>query len=34
MFRETTWYQRVKEDIDAEQSATGELSERLQDLSL
>ncbi|HBR4370226.1 cell division/cell wall cluster transcriptional repressor MraZ, partial [Klebsiella pneumoniae] len=24
----------VKEDIDAEQSATGELSERLQDLSL
>ena len=31
---ETTWYQRGKEDIDAEQSATGELSERLQDLSL
>ena len=34
MLDETTWYQRVKEDIDAEQSATGELSERLQDLSL
>ena len=34
LWDETTWYQRVKEDIDAEQSATGELSERLQDLSL
>ncbi|MGC7976972.1 division/cell wall cluster transcriptional repressor MraZ, partial [Salmonella enterica] len=31
---ETTWYQQVKEDIDAEQSATETLSERLQDLSL
>ncbi|MDI4702814.1 VirK/YbjX family protein, partial [Salmonella enterica subsp. enterica serovar Cerro] len=28
------WYQQVKEDIDAEQSATETLSERLQDLSL
>ncbi len=28
LWDETTWYQRVKEDIDAEQSATGELSER------
>lgn len=27
-------YQQVKEDIDAEQSVTGALSERLQDLSL
>ncbi|HBZ7962617.1 TPA: cell division/cell wall cluster transcriptional repressor MraZ, partial [Klebsiella pneumoniae] len=34
LWDETTWYQRVKEDIDAEQSASGELSERLQDLSL
>ncbi|MDI4768584.1 cell division/cell wall cluster transcriptional repressor MraZ, partial [Salmonella enterica subsp. enterica serovar Cerro] len=25
---ETTWYQQVKEDIDAEQSATETLSER------
>ncbi len=30
LWDETTWYQQVKEDIDAEQSATGELSERLQ----
>ncbi|MDI8083817.1 cell division/cell wall cluster transcriptional repressor MraZ, partial [Salmonella enterica subsp. enterica serovar Kentucky] len=29
-----TWYQQVKEDIDAEQLATETLSERLQDLSL
>lgn len=34
LWDETTWYQRVKEDIDAEQSATETLSERLQDLSL
>ena len=34
MLDETTWYQRVKEDIDAEQSSTDALSERLQDLSL
>lgn len=34
LWDETTWYQRVKEDIDAEQSASGALSERLQDLSL
>ena len=31
---ETTWYQRVKEDIDAEQSSSEMMSERLQDLSL
>ena len=34
LWDETTWYQQVKEDIDAEQSATETLSERLQDLSL
>ena len=34
LWDETAWYQRVKEDIDAEQSASGALSERLQDLSL
>ena len=34
LWDETTWYQQVKEDIDAEQSASGALSERLQDLSL
>ncbi len=34
LWDETTWYQQVKEDIDAEQSVTGALSERLQDLSL
>ena len=34
LWDETTWYQQVKDDIDAEQSATGTLSERLQDLSL
>lgn len=33
LWDETTWYQQVKEDIDAEQSATETLSERLQDLS-
>jgi MraZ protein len=34
LWDETTWYQRVKEDIDAEQSGSEPLSERLQDLSL
>ncbi|MDU3882292.1 MAG: division/cell wall cluster transcriptional repressor MraZ [Escherichia coli] len=34
LWDETTWHQQVKEDIDAEQLATGDLSERLQDLSL
>ena len=34
LWDETTWYQRVREDIDAEQSDSGSLSERLQDLSL
>lgn len=34
LWDETTRYQQVKEDIDAEQSVTGALSERLQDLSL
>ncbi len=34
LWDETTWYQRVKEDIDAEQSDSATLSERLQDLSL
>ena len=34
LWDETTWYQRVREDIDAEQSSTDALSERLQDLSL
>ncbi len=34
LWDETTRHQQVKEDIDAEQLATGDLSERLQDLSL
>lgn len=34
LWDEQTWYQKIKEDIDAEQSATDTLSERLQDLSL
>lgn len=34
LWDETTWYQRVKEDIDAEQSDSATMSERLQDLSL
>lgn len=34
LWDETTWYQQVKEDIDAEQSDSATLSERLQDLSL
>ncbi|MFO3906730.1 division/cell wall cluster transcriptional repressor MraZ [Enterobacter hormaechei] len=34
LWDETAWYQRVKEDIDAEQSDSATMSERLQDLSL
>lgn len=34
LWDEQTWYQKVKEDIDAEQSGQGPLSDRLQDLSL
>lgn len=34
LWDEQTWYQQVKEDIDAEQSSQNPLSERLQDLSL
>jgi len=34
LWDEQTWYQQVREDIDAEQSAQEPLSERLQDLSL
>ena len=34
LWDETTWYQQVKEDIDAEQSDSATLSERLHDLSL
>ncbi|MCW2096534.1 UNVERIFIED_ORG: MraZ protein [Enterobacter sp. BIGb0239] len=34
LWDETTWYQQVKEDIDAEQSDSAVLSDRLQDLSL
>lgn len=34
LWDETTWYQQVREDIDAEQSSSDTLSERLQDLSL
>lgn len=34
LWDEQTWYQQVKDDIDAEQSAQAPLSERLQDLSL
>ncbi len=34
LWDEQTWYQQVREDIDAEQAAQEPLSERLQDLSL
>ncbi|MFG1173770.1 division/cell wall cluster transcriptional repressor MraZ [Erwiniaceae bacterium CAU 1747] len=34
LWDEQTWYQQVKEDIDAEHSSQQALSERLQDLSL
>ncbi|MXP49364.1 division/cell wall cluster transcriptional repressor MraZ [Pantoea sp. Eser] len=34
LWNEQTWYQQVRDDIDAEQSAQEPLSERLQDLSL
>lgn len=34
LWDEQTWYQQVKDDIDAEQSAQEPLSDRLQDLSL
>jgi len=34
LWDETTWYHRVKEDIDDEQSGAEQLSDRLQDLSL
>jgi len=34
LWDEQTWYQQVKDDIDAKQSAQEPLSERLQDLSL
>lgn len=34
LWDETTWYQQVREDIDAEQSGSEGLSDRLQDLSL
>lgn len=34
LWDETTWYQQVKDDIDAEQSTSDILSDRLQDLSL
>ncbi|MBW7983056.1 division/cell wall cluster transcriptional repressor MraZ [Enterobacillus tribolii] len=34
LWDEETWYQQVREDIEAEQSAVEPLSERLQDLSL
>lgn len=34
LWDEQTWYQQVRDDIDAEQSAQAPLSERLQDLSL
>lgn len=34
LWDETTWYQQVREDIDAEQSGAEQLSDRLQDLSL
>ena len=34
LWDEQTWYQQVRDDIDAEQSAQEPLSERLQDLSL
>ncbi|HEY1844258.1 MAG TPA: division/cell wall cluster transcriptional repressor MraZ [Buttiauxella sp.] len=34
LWDEATWHQQIKEDIDAEQATTIDLSERLQDLSL
>ena len=34
LWDETTWYQQVKDDIDAEQSDSAMLTDRLQDLSL
>ncbi|MEQ4532049.1 MAG: division/cell wall cluster transcriptional repressor MraZ [Mixta sp.] len=34
LWDEQTWYQQVRDDIDAEQAAQEPLSERLQDLSL
>lgn len=34
LWDEENWYQQVKEDIDAQQTAAEPLSERLQDLSL
>lgn len=34
LWDEQTWYQQVREDIDAEQTTQDPLSERLQDLSL
>lgn len=34
LWDEQTWYQQVRDDIDAEQSTQEPLSERLQDLSL
>ncbi len=34
LWDERTWYQQVKDDIDAKQSPQESLSERLQDLSL
>ncbi|KMV73969.1 MULTISPECIES: division/cell wall cluster transcriptional repressor MraZ [Erwiniaceae] len=34
LWDEQTWYDQVKQDIEAEQHAQGVLSERLQDLSL
>ncbi|MFS2222998.1 division/cell wall cluster transcriptional repressor MraZ [Pantoea sp. B65] len=34
LWDEQTWYQQVREDIDAEQSSQEPLSDRLQDLSL
>lgn len=34
LWDEATWYQQVREDIDAEQGSTNTLSDRLQDLSL
>ncbi|MBP2169765.1 division/cell wall cluster transcriptional repressor MraZ [Erwiniaceae bacterium BAC15a-03b] len=34
LWDEQTWYQQVREDIDAEQSTREPLSDRLQDLSL
>ncbi|WP_437610379.1 division/cell wall cluster transcriptional repressor MraZ [Erwinia sp. V71] len=34
LWDEQTWYQQVREDIDAEQSGTEPTSDRLQDLSL